>query len=173
MALRVEHLVDQDLRDAVRLVLDALAPLVLDDVALGVDGLGRHGIQQVAHAIRFEEERKLQRVGRHIDPVVGPVVLRRSVVVAAGGFEPRIELAGLDVSGSHEHQMFEEVREPGAAGALARGAHVVPHVHGDDWHFVVLVQDHREAVGQPEVRIRDVELRLRARGRRQRKNEQE
>ena len=40
----------------------ALAPLVLDDVALRVDRLGRHRVEQVAHAIGLEEQRELERV---------------------------------------------------------------------------------------------------------------
>ena len=100
-------------------VLVALAPLVLDDVALRVDGLRRHRVEQVAHAIRFEEQRELERVRRHVDPVVGAVVLRRAVVVAAGRLEQRVELARLDVAGAHEHQVLEQMREAGAAGPLA------------------------------------------------------
>ena len=46
--------------------------------------LRRHRVEQVAHAIGFEEQRELERVRRHVDPVVGAVVLGRAVVVAAG-----------------------------------------------------------------------------------------
>src|SRR5581483_8282450 len=55
--------------------------------------------------------------------------------------------------------MLEEMREAGAAGTLARGADVVPHVHADDRHAVILVQDHGEAVAKRELRIGDLEPR--------------
>ena len=88
MTLRIQHLVERDVGHAVRPVLVALAPLVLHDVALRVDGLRRHRVEQIAHAVRLEEQRQLERVRRHVDPVVGAIVLGRAVVVAAGAFEP-------------------------------------------------------------------------------------
>ena len=96
-------------------VLDALPALVLHDVALRVDRLRRHRVEQVAHAIGLEEQRELERVRRHVDVVVRPIVAGRRVVLAAGRFEPLVELAGLDVSRAHEHQVLEQMREAGAA----------------------------------------------------------
>ena len=87
MAFRIEHLVQRDVGHAVRAVLVALTPLVLHDVALQVHGLRRHRVEQVAHAVRFQEERELERVRRHVDVVVGPVVGGRGVVPAADRFE--------------------------------------------------------------------------------------
>ena len=69
MAFGIEHLAQSDLGHAIRAVLVALAAFVLDDVALGIDGLGRHGVEQESHPIRFEEERQLHGIGRHVDPV--------------------------------------------------------------------------------------------------------
>ena len=68
-----------------------------------------------------------------------------------------VELARLDVAGAHEHQVLEQVREPGPARALARRADVVPDVDGDDRDAVILVQDHVQPVGQRELRVRHFE----------------
>jgi hypothetical protein len=95
-----------------------------------------------------------ERVRRHVDPVVGAIVLRRAVVVAAGRLEQAVELARHDMAGSHEHEMFEQVGEPGPAGPLAAGADVVPHVDGDHRHAVIFVQDHVQPVRQRELRVR-------------------
>ena len=151
MPFRIEHLGKQQIRRAVRPVLVALTALVLDDVPLGVDGLRRHRLEQVAHAVGLEEQRELERVGGHVDPVVRAVVARRSVVVAAGAFEPRVEFARLDVARSHEHQVLEQVREPGPSRPLVRRADVVPHVDADERDAVVLVEDDAEAVRQREL----------------------
>ena len=59
--------------------------------------------------------------------------------------------------GSLEHQMFEEVREPGASRLLARRADVVPHIDCHDGDGVVLVKDHVQPVGQGELRVSDFE----------------
>ena len=159
MALRIEHLGDLDRRHAVGRVLVALPALVLDDVALGVDGLGRHRVDQVGHAIRFEEERQIQRVRRDIDVVVGAVLGRRGVVGAAGRFQQLVEVAVLRVGRAHEHEVLEQVGEPGPSRLLARRADVIPDVHRDHGHCMVFVQDHVQSVRQRELRIRDVQAR--------------
>ena len=54
-----------------------------------------------AHAIRFEKQRELQGVRRHVDPVLRGVVARRGVVGAADGFQFRIEHAVRRVCRTH------------------------------------------------------------------------
>jgi hypothetical protein len=130
---------------------------------LSIDHLRSHRVEQVAHAVGFEKERELEGVGRHVDPVVRAIVGRRAVVRAAGPLEQRIELARLHVARAHEHQMLEEMREPGAPGALARRADVIPDVDRDNRHAMVFVQDDVEAVRKREVRVRQLE-RLRRSG---------
>ena len=159
MPLRVEHLRDLDRGHPVGGVLVALAALVLDHVALGVDGLGRHRVEQIRHPVGLEEERQVQRVRRHVDVVVGAILGRRRVVGAAGRLEQLIEVAVLGVGRAHEHEVLEEMREPGPPGLLARRADVIPDVHRDQRHGVILVEDDVQPVGQRELRIRNVELR--------------
>ena len=154
MALRIQHLAENHvLGGGVRPVLNALASLVLHDVALRVDGLRRHRVEEISHAVGFEKQRELERIRRHVDPVVRAVVFGRSVVLTAGAFKPRIELARLDVAGSHEHQMFEEMRKSGSASAFPSRADVVPDVHAHHGHAVVFVKNHVQSVGQRELRV--------------------
>jgi hypothetical protein len=47
--------------------------------------------------------------------------------------------------------MFEEMRKSGAALPLASRPHVIPDIHTDDRHAVILVKNHMESVGQVEL----------------------
>ena len=154
----VQHLSKRRLRHTVRPVLIALTPLVLDDVALRVDRLRRHRIEQVAHPVGLEKQRELERVRWHVDPVIRSIVLGRSIVGAAGAFKPLVEFARLHVARAHEHQVLEEMREARTPGAFARRANVVPHIDGDDGHAVILVKDYVKAVGQRELCVLNLNL---------------
>ncbi len=155
MPFRIQQRIDLDLRRSVRRVLDVLAALVLHHVALAVDDGGRHRVEEVAHPIRFEEEREVERVGRDVDVVVGAVRFRRGVVRAARALEQRVERPFLHVAGAFEHQVLEQVREPGPPGLLPRRPDVIPDVHRYKGDGVVLVQDHVQPVRQRELRIGD------------------
>jgi hypothetical protein len=150
---RPEHLVHLDRGHAVRLVLIALTTLVLHDVALPVDALRRHRVEQVRHAIGLEEQRQIERVLRHVDHVVRSIVGRGSVVVAAGAFEERIEHALLDVLRPFEHQVLEQVGEARAARLLIGRADVIPDVHRDHRHALVLVKDDVQPIAERELLV--------------------
>src|SRR4051812_18957744 len=155
MSLGKEHLADFDRRHPIRRVLVTLSPLVLHHVALSVHPFRRHRLEQIPHAIRFKEQRELQRVRRRIDVVVGPIGLGRSIVSCARGLEQRVEFPFLHVLRAFEHQVLEQVREAGPAGFLTGRSNVVPDVHGNQRHGMVLVQDHVQAVRQRELRKRN------------------
>ena len=59
--------------------------------------------------------------------------------------------------GSLEHQVLEQVREPGHAGALVLRPDVVPDVDRDDRHVMVLVDDDVEAIGERSLGEREVD----------------
>ena len=56
------------------------------------------------------------------------------------------EVAAVVVRRPLEHQVLEQVREPGAAGPLVLGPDVVPQVDRDEGAAVILVHDHVEPV---------------------------
>ena len=158
MALRIEHLCDLDRRHAIGGILVTLAALVLDDVALRVDGLGRHRVDEESHPVRLQEQRQVERVRGDVDVVVGAVFSGRGVVGAADRLEELIEGAVGRVLRSHEHQVLEQVGEPGPPDLLACRADVVPHVHRDERNRMIFVQDDVQAVRQIELRVGDVEI---------------
>ena len=157
MARRIQHRRQLDEGLAVRLVVDALALLVLHHVALTVDLVGRLVVEEEAHAIRFEKQRQIERVRRQIDVVVGAIDGGRSVVVGAGGLEPGVERAFGHVRRAFEHHVLEQMREAGAADALVTRADVIPEVQRHHRHAGIAVQDHVEAVGQRELGVRNRE----------------
>ena len=57
--------------------------------------------------------------------------------------------------GPLEHQVFEQVREARATRHLVLRADVVPHVHRDNRHAVIFVDDDVEAVGESGLGERD------------------
>ena len=151
MALRKERVKHRLFDDAVRLVLDALAPLVSHDVLLiGEAGL-IDDVEEIAHAIRLEPQRQLELVRRHRFEVVRAIEIGGAVDVAAAGAFDGLEVrVGRHVLRRLEHHVLEEMREPGAAGLLIRGADVVPQIHRHERQPMILRQDHIQAIRQRE-----------------------
>ena len=68
-------------------------------------------------------------------------------------FEQRVELACLDVPGTHEHQVLEQVREAGAAGFSRADPTRYQTLTVTTRHAVIFVEDHVQPVGQRELRV--------------------
>ena len=100
---------------AVDVVLDALAALVGDDVALGLDRR-RARARGAASARTRARTPSAQVARRQRQPVVRPVDPGRGVRLAAGALDEPIELAGRQALGLAEHQVLEQVRHAGRAG---------------------------------------------------------
>jgi hypothetical protein len=142
-------------REPVGPVLVVLPPFVQHHVALVVEfGLGQRR-QQISHPIGFHPQRQLQRAGRHYFPVVGAVGVGRSVQRGAGTLQ-RLKEAAIVVLGSLEHQMLEQVSEPGFARTLVLRADVVPEVDGGDRAGVIFMKQHVEPVVERVLREGDV-----------------
>ena len=62
----------------------------------------------------------------------------------------RPEILVVVVLGPLEHQVFEQVGEPGLAGLFVLRADVVPDVDGHDRRLAVGVDDDGQAIGQAE-----------------------
>ncbi len=159
MVWRKERRQERHRREAVRTILVVLPPLVEDDVALIRElGVGQ-GREQIAHAVRLHPERELERTRRNDFPVVRAVGVSRSVECRTRALK-RLEEAVVVMLRSLEHQMLEEMREPGAAGLLVLRSDVIPDVHSHNRARVVLVQQDIEAVVQRVLRGGNVHRKL-------------
>ena len=151
----IEVLIEQYRCEPVRTVLVPLAALVFDDRALRVHLGGRHGIDEISHPVGFEEEREVRGITRDVLEVVGPLGARRRVVLSSRSLEPLVEFSLGGVFRTHEHQVLEKMREPGASGLLARRSDMVPEVYRHRGDGVVFVEYHVEPVREPEPGITD------------------
>jgi hypothetical protein len=134
-------------REPVRPVLVVLPAFVQHDVALVRELRLRQRREQVAHPVGFHPQRQLERAGRHHFPVVRSIRVRRSVERGAGALQ-RLKEPAIVVLRSFEHQVLEEVRESGMAGAFVLRSDVIPDVHGNDRTRVVFVEQDIESVAE-------------------------
>jgi hypothetical protein len=155
MTLRIQRAHQHFIGAAVRLVF-ALALFVLDDAALLVELGLSDGAEQEAHAVRFHEQRGIERGGRNILEVVGAVGIGGSVLVGDANLLEGFEVFALVVFRTLEHQVLEQVREARPARRLVLGADVIPQVDRDDGRLAVGVNDDAQAVGQGELLVGDV-----------------
>ena len=137
---------------AVRLILQSLTPLVLDDVALVIELLDVGRVEQRREAIGLEPQDVLEIAGRHGREVVRAIAAGRAVdaaflQVGAGALDVgEIFLAG--VLRALEHHVLEQVREAGAPLLLVLRSDVIPLIHVDDRQLPIDVQDHLQSVRQ-------------------------
>ena len=140
-----ERRVVDDLGEAsVGRAVDALPALFLHHAALARER--RLLDLERGHPIGLEPQRQRQVVRRHRLPVVGRILVGRGVALAADRGDERLVLILGDVLAALEHQVLEEVREPGPAGLLVLRADVVGDADVDDGRRVVLVEDDPQAV---------------------------
>ncbi len=66
-----------------------LAFFVLDHATLLVQGLLRHGAEQVTHAVAFHPQRHVECAGRHGREIVGAILGRRAVHSGRSGIHER------------------------------------------------------------------------------------
>ena len=123
MPLREQRLKQRLFGEAVRLVLDALAPLVADDVLLVRQRRLIDLVEQVAHAIGLEPQRQLELVRRDGLEVVGAVEVGRAVDVArAGGLEQlEVRVARARASSSETSCARTGARNPVRPGSSFAG----------------------------------------------------
>ena len=155
MAGGVEVLVDQLVPAAVGLVLRGLPAFVADDLALVLEVLPRERVRQRGDTVRFQPEHVFEVARGHGGEVVGAVVARGAVDAAFPQVAARLfdvfEIPVRRVLRPLEHQVFEEVGEPGPAGPFHLGAHVKPVVDMHHGQLAVHVQDDLQPVGQDEL----------------------
>ena len=144
------------LERTVRPVVVRPALLVLDDLALVVEVLLAERVEQGRHPVGLEPQRQVDLVCRQGLEVVGAVEPGRAVHRAAGGLDEGDVLGLGDVAGSLEHDVLEEVREPGLALHFVLRPDVVPEVDRDDRREVILGDDDPQAVVETLVAEHDV-----------------
>ena len=131
----------------------ALTQLLLDHVALGRE---RHGLDhQARHAVRLREQQPLEVVRGYYLEIVGVIVARGGVVVAADILRQPIDLFGDEVARRLEHQMLEHVREAGLALGIVLGPDIVPDLHRHVRCRRVANGEHAQAVRQRALGIGD------------------
>ena len=91
----------------------------------------------------------------------GVILAGKGIVAAAVLRDQRAESAGRVRFRALEHQVFEEMREAGAAARVVGGADLVPHHLGNGRDPVVRQRHHLKAVAEREGLGREL-LRLRA-----------
>ena len=145
VSFRERVLGDRDPRLPVRLVL-TLTFLVLHDTALFVEAGRVDGAKEVTHAVGLEPENAVERGDRHVLEIIRAVLVGRAVEVRGAERLDGLEVVVVVVLAAVEHEVLEQVREPGLAGLLVLRADVIPDVDGGDWRLVVLVNQKSEPV---------------------------
>ena len=149
--LRGAHLLTQD---GAGVVVDTLAAFLQDHIAFRQHH--RVSQRQIGHAVGLQLHHQFQPVGGDGLEVGGVVPGSEGVILAAIAVDNAAELAGGQVAGAAEHQMFQEMRDAGGAALLVGRPGAVPDHVGDDRDAVVLHHDHLQPVFQREaLRIED------------------
>ena len=140
---------------AVGLVL-ALALLVAHHAALLVEHLLVERAEQMAHAVGLHPQRTVERGGRHVLEIVGPIGAGGAVLVGGAHLLEGLEELVAVVLGPLEHQVLEPMRELLPVGGFVLAADVVPDIDGDDRRLAVRVDHDGQAVVEAEALEGDV-----------------
>ncbi len=151
----VRQIVDIEIRVPVRLIVNALPPLLFHHGALVIHIGLRH--RQRTHAIGFEKQSKIELVLGQFLKIIRPVLVRRTVHPAAVIKDEDEMFALPHVLRSLKHHVFEKVCIPGVARRLVPTAHVVSHIDCVNRRAMIRHQNHP----QPIVQMRIVQLELR------------
>ena len=145
-------LVEKLARGPLYVVVDAEAAFVRDyflltrDLSVAED--------EAAHSLALELHRQGQAIGREGLIIIGPVDPRRRVRLCAVLLQHSIELAGLERLRLVEHQVLEQVREPGLSRALVARADGVPGEVAHHRSGRVFEKEKREPVPEPVAKDR-------------------
>ena len=146
--MRPQHRTHAFAKHSAGAIVDALAALFDNDIALREEGLVR--VAQIAHAIGFHTHDEFEPVARDTD-VVGRVIPRgEGVIVSAIARDGARILAGRNLARALEHQVFKEMRDARMAARFIRRADAIPHHMRN--HRRAAIGDHHDlhAVGERE-----------------------
>jgi len=102
------------------------------------------------HAVAFEEQREIERAGRHRFEIIGAVEEGGAVEIGRADLAQRLEEIVGSVFGAVEHQMLEQMGEARLARGLVLRPDAVPHRHRDDRRLTILVHDDAQAIVERE-----------------------
>src|SRR3546814_21147242 len=91
----------------------ALALFILDNVALIIELFLGHRAEQMAHAVRFKNPRKLERAGRHGFAIIGAIAPCAAVEIGRAYIFKRPETLPIGVLGTLAHQLLEQMGTTG------------------------------------------------------------
>jgi hypothetical protein len=129
-------------------VLVALPALVDHHAALELQRLRGEHREKEGHAVALQPEGELQGVAGDGLVIVGAVQPGGPVVAASDALQDVVEVALGRVLGALEHQVLQQVREPGASRRFVAGAGPKHEVDGDQRRGAVLVRDDAHPVVQ-------------------------
>ena len=134
-----------------------LALLVLHHPALLVEPGLRDRPDHVAHAVGLQPEQVVQRVFRRVLEIVGAVLAGGAVHVGGADLLGGLEKVVVEVLAAVEHQVLEQMGEPGLARFLVLRADVIPDVHGHDGRLVIFVDKQRQSVIKDEAGVWNID----------------
>ena len=150
-----EHLDLLVLDQTIGLVV-ALALLVLHHADLVGQLLLGNAVEQMSHAVAFQEQCAFQAcLGDGLE-IVGAIEPGRTVIVSCAELFQIFEIVALRIFRSVEHDVFEQMRIAGLALGLVLRADIIPDRNRHDGRLAVLVNDDGQAIGQRELLIGDV-----------------
>src|SRR3546814_5234437 len=88
--------------------------------------------EQMPHAVAFEEQREVERAGRHGLEIIGAVEEGGAVEIGRADLAQRFEEIIGGVFGTVEHQMLEQMGKARLALGLVLRSDAIPHRHRDD-----------------------------------------
>ena len=139
-------LVENLARGPLDVVVYTVTPFVRDHLFLAGDL--RFAQDEPRHSLCLELHGELDAVGRNRLVIIGPVDPGRGVRLGTTLFELSVEGSRAQILGLVEHQVFEEVREPGLSWLLVARADSEPRVVAGDGRGRVDQHEHGQPVAQ-------------------------
>src|SRR6266404_5069533 len=136
--------------NAIGLIL-ALALFVLHNAALEIKFFLIQNRKQMAHTVAFREEHVVEHRSGYVFKIIGAVAIGGAVQVGGADALHGVDIGVIEILASAEHEVFEKVGEAGLAGLFVLRTDVVPGVYGDEWCFVIFVDQDGEPVGEDKL----------------------
>ena len=131
---------------------------ILHDAALGIELGLRDRAQQMAHPVRFQEQRAIERAGRHRLEIIGAVEPGRPVPVGRADILEPPEERPVGIFRSIEHQMLEQMGKARLARRFVARSDMIPDRHRHHRRLAIGMDDDTQPVLQPELLIRNIDL---------------